>query len=320
MRFVANLTRSALCAVASVTFIAGCGGAQPPITTPGAAQFSPTVTHRENNHAWMDPRAKGRDLLYVSLGTVNVYSYPRGSLLGSLGVTGNTLCSDKFGNVFIPNDHNGEVYVYAHGETRPKTIVYYYYEIVGCAVDPDSEALALAGSFTGGLVVFPYSRRRGWRYGQIYRDQNMFDYVSCAYDDKGDLFIDGISVGGAFLLIELPKGSKTFTTINLNQSISAPGSMQWNDGYLSIQDAGLDPAVIYRFAINGSSGVKVSTTRLRRSRPGAQFWIQGEKVIGPLTNGTVPSIGFWKFPAGGSSIKDISSNNKSLAGETVSLK
>jgi hypothetical protein len=306
-----------------VALLGGCGGSQLPIAAPSTAQGNAMLAHAENDRAWMAPRAKGRDLLYASLGTVNVYAYPRGGLLGSLGVSGASLCSDKFGNVFIPNDGNGEVYVYAHGETRPKTIVYYYYEIVGCAVDPSSEALALAGSFTGGLVVFPYNRRRGWRYGQIYRDPAMFDYVSCAYDSNGDLFVDGLTASHAtFLLIELPKGSKTFTTISLNQGISAPGSLQWNNGYLSVEDPGKGvsgPVVIYRFAINGSSGTKISTTHLGGSYPG-QFWIQGEKVIGSLFSGSVHSIGFWKFPAGGPSIKSIPSNNKSPVGVAVSLK
>lgn len=321
MRVLPSLMRSAICVIASGAFIAGCGGSQLPAGSPGSTFANPAVEHPGNERPWMDPSAKGRDLLYVSLGAVTVYSYPFGGLLGTLGVGGNYLCSDRFGNIFITSFSGGNVYVYGHGETKPKAIVYYDYETSGCSVDPNSETLAVTGAFTGGFVVFPYNRRRGWRYGHIYVDPNIFDYVDCAYDNQGNLFIDGLDLTQSFSLIELPKGSKTFTTINLNQSISTPASLQWSNGYLAVADPGqgTGPVVIYRFAINGSSGTKVSTTHLSQSFHG-QFWIQGDKVIGPLFSGSVQSIGFWNFPAGGSPIKNVSSNNSSPVGVTVSLK
>ncbi len=81
---------------ASVTalVLSACGGSQPPNNTPvvtppesGAARYA------AHGKAWMAPHAGGRDLLYLALGSgVNVYTYPRGTLLGSLGVGGGGLC------------------------------------------------------------------------------------------------------------------------------------------------------------------------------------------------------------------------------------
>lgn len=321
MRIVQSVTRSALCAIACAAYLPACGGPQPPITAPGAPQFSPTVTHREDNHAWMDPSAKGRDLLYVSLDTVHVYSYPRGTLLGSLGVYGAFLCSDRFGNVFVPDSSLGEIFVYAHGAPRPKTILYDDLP-VNCSVDPTSEAVAVTGSYTGGTVIFPYSRKRGWGFGKLYPDPNMSANDFCAYDNKGDLFVDGRSTSGGFRLAELARGATTFTAIKLNQSIVAGGFMQWSDGYLSIGEFAYgypNPAVIYRFALKGSSGTEVSTTKLSQSYAQAQFLLQRGKAIGPLAYGSVRGVGFWKFPAGGSFFKSLATT-RAPTGEAISLK
>jgi hypothetical protein len=323
MKIVARLTRSALCAGGVFAMLTGCGGWQ---SSTWAAPQSPAVpAGAERSRAWMAPEAKGRDLLYVSLFAVDVYSYPRGVLLGSLGINGNYLCSDKFGNVFIPVESGlNQVFVYAHGASTPKVILYAPSFVSDCSVDPSSESLAVTGSYTGGIMVFPYNRDRGsWSFSKLYIDPKIFLIEFCAYDDKGNLFVDGTGgTSDTFKLAELPKGSKTFTTITLDQNIHAGSSMQWDGKYLAIADRGVGSstsATIYRFTINGSSGTKVSTTTLNRSYGNAQFWIQGGTVIGPLSYDSVRSIGFWRFSAGGSPIKSLSSN-RAPTGETVSLK
>jgi len=270
----------------------------------------------------MLPEAKGRDLLYVALGNgLDVYTYPRGKLLGSLGVGGVYLCTDNAQNIFIPAGFFGnQVLVYAHGATRPKVTLNDPYPAVDCSVDPDSEALAVTGS-GGGVVIFPYDQRRKWRYAKLYSNLAMESSMFCAYDTSGNLFVDGTDSTGAFMLAELPKGSKSFTTIALNQHINAPGSVQWDGQYLIVADLGkgeINPSVIYRFSIDGSSGKKVGTTKLANSYAHAQFWIQGKTVIGPIAYDSVRSIGFWQFPAGGSPVKSFSDSVPS--GEAVSLK
>ena len=156
------------------------------------------------------------------------------------------------------------------------------------------------------MVIFPYNAKLGWRLARQYNDPNMRVSLYCTYDSEGNLFFDGYGTSDSFILVELPKGSSTFTTITLDHIIHSPGSMQWDDKDLAVEDAGTSrssAAVIYRFAISGSHGHKVSATTLTDSAGDAQFLIHGSIVIGPLSYNSA-RIGYWSFPSGGRSGSD----------------
>src|ERR1700729_644904 len=93
----------------AVALLAGCGGTQSQGT--GTSDMAPQsrapVGHAEPDSSWMSPEAKSHDLLYVVSGSnVDVFTYPGGTLVGTL--TGFEyplgLCSDSNGNVWIAND------------------------------------------------------------------------------------------------------------------------------------------------------------------------------------------------------------------------
>jgi hypothetical protein len=139
----------------------------------------------------------------------------------------------------------------------------------------------------------------------------------CGYDNKNNLFVDGITEGGSFELAELPKGASAFTTIRLKQNISAPGQVQWDGKYLAVGDAGVSPSIIYQFSISGSSGTAVGSTTLNGSKMVEQFWIQGKTVIGPDFYFSGTGVGFWPYPGGGNADRTISLYDP--FGATVSL-
>jgi hypothetical protein len=92
--------------------------------------------------------------------------------------------------------------------------------------------------------------------------------------------------------------------------------VQWDGKYITVVDTGVSPAVIYQLAISGSSGTEVGSTALGGSEKIEQTWIQGKRIIGPnLTSNS--DVGFWNYPAGGSTIKSISGVQSN--GSTVSL-
>jgi hypothetical protein len=126
----------------------------------------------------------------------------------------------------------------------------------------------------------------------------------CGYDDAGNLFIDGTrkAKGGSFRLAELPRGAVAVVNLSVNQSISAPGQVQWDGKHLAVGDAGISPSVIYRFAISGNSATKVGATTLDDSASVRQFWIQAKSLVGPDFDSDVR---FWNYPAGGSPTKTI---------------
>jgi hypothetical protein len=321
MRIVASLSRSALCAVALL--LMGCGGSQSSIEPAGTIQANGIDSGAGQDHGPMPARIYARDLLYVYSETVEVYAYRSGNPLGSLGI-GGYLCSDRFGNVVVAGAAGVSlVWVYAHGASKPFATMYNPGDPGGCAVDPSSENLAVADPSPVSATVFiwPYNPKRGWRLAHEYTDPNVYESRYSAYDPQGNLFIDGQTESGSFILVELPKGSSTFTTITLTGVIHKPGSMQWYGKYLVIEDAGKtssDPAVVYRYAINGTSGHRVSATILTDSLADAQFVINGRTVIGPVSV-SERGLGFWRFPAGGTRFRTLSTY-LSPSAEAVSLK
>jgi hypothetical protein len=56
----------------------------------------------------------------------------------------------------------------------------------------------------------------------LYSDPKIYYYWFCGYDEKSNLFVDGISQSGTALLAELPKGSSTLTNIAPNQKKKRP--------------------------------------------------------------------------------------------------
>lgn len=267
--------------------------------------------------------AYARNLLYVDLGTVQVFTYPHGRPVGSLGVFASDVCSDKSGNVFFAGGEGiSYVWVYAHGGGTPIATLYNPQNAGGCSVDGSSGNLAVADTDASPIVVFPYNKRRGWRLARQYNDENLRASLYCTYDPKGNLFVDGYSTSISFMLVELPKGSSEFTTIALDQQIQSPGSVQWDGKYLAVEDAGASrssEAVIYRFAISGSYGHEVSATTLTDSAGEGQFLMHGSTVIGPLSSSYAKGIGFWRFPSGGEPVSTISTYGYPT-GEALSLK
>jgi hypothetical protein len=307
MRF-SDFSRHALTGCAAAAILAGCGGSQPPIGAPGAMQQTSTIAiHADRAKSWMLPEAKRRDLLYISNPhLVKIYTYPGNKKVGSLSFPSAFLygeCTDTAADVFVV-DHDFGAYEYRHGDT---TIVASIYnpasDSLGCSVDPVTGTLAIT-SISGKKVLstFRYSANRGWRFAKTYTDAAMKYGHFCSYDNSGNLYVDGTGSSSTdFVLTELPKGNSKLTDISLNQNIGGAGGIQWDGADLTVADSTSSPTEIYQFSMSGSNGTKVGSLELDGSDHVAQFWIQGDILIGPdvLNN----KVGFWQYPAGGSEIK-----------------
>ncbi|MGA8099593.1 MAG: hypothetical protein WB810_13150, partial [Candidatus Cybelea sp.] len=127
---------------ATVAMLAGCGSS--------LQAAAPPATAAKISASWMAPAAKNTDLLYISdVGTdqVYVFSYPQGSLVGTLSGFNTPVreCSDTAGNVFVTNTNAENILEYAHGGSSP--IATYHdkdFLPTDCSVDPASGSLAVA--------------------------------------------------------------------------------------------------------------------------------------------------------------------------------
>ena len=297
-----NFSRHALSISAVAAFLAGCGGSGNP------SLFAPTA-QRLDGASWIAPNAASQDLLYTTnVGYVSVYSYPQGKLEGTLTGFGDAsgACTDKIGDVFI-TDYLGSITEYAHGGRLPKKVLRSPHgSPLGCSVDATTGNLAVAATSYNNSAVEVYAHAHGPP--KSYKDAFFKSYYYCGYDDKGDLFVDGITSGGTFAFAELPSGGSTLQTVTLNQNIGWPDQVQWDGKHITIGDQ--TAPVIYAFTIKGSQGIRVGTTRLSHATYLHQSWIEGQTLIAPVdyykNRQRHTEIVFYKYPAGGKPIEVIS--------------
>jgi len=107
--------------------------------------------------------------------------------------------------------------MYAHGGASPiATLSDSGYDPYACSFDPSTGNLAVAnystylgGSSPGNVAVYPSARGDP----TDYTDDELWRYFNCGYDNKGDLFLDGLDDTQHSVFAELPKGSGTFEPV-----------------------------------------------------------------------------------------------------------
>ena len=220
-----------------------------------------------------------------------------GDARGLRWFSGNSV--DASGDVFIANQQAQDLLEYAHGGTRPiaKLDDPGNYR-TGCSVDPSSGNLAAVnGGESAGISIYQHAHGAP----TIYTDRSVWLYF-CGYDDKGNLFADGLGLTGGFKFVELPHGGNAFIKIALDQKLHWPGGVQWDGQYLTAGDQGLfgKNSVIYQFVIDGNRGTTVGSTPLLGSFEVAQFWIDGSRIIGPDSGRESGNgVRIWRYPTGG---------------------
>jgi hypothetical protein len=302
---ISHLLQRSLSVTAAVAVLAGCsaGSQLAPLNTASG----PSTVHSDRNKSWMEPGAKKGALLYganFSTNDVDVYTYPQGKLTGTL--TGfnepSGECADATGNVFIANTGTSQILEYAHGGSTPiATLNDPGQYPVSCSSNPQNGDLAVSNilSTSGSGSVSIYKKAHGTP--KIFSDSNFYRMEFLGYDGKGNLFVDGSNASGLFQYAELPKGRKSFTDIALNQSISFPGSVQYDGKYMAIGDQ--IGSVIYQ-----TLGAKVvGMTTLGGATEVSTFFILGKKLLCPSTCNA--DLATYKYPAGGSPIKTLMLSN-----------
>jgi hypothetical protein len=322
---VSNLRSYAL--LASVALIAGCGQTAtqtPPLVSNGfaggdtllhadvlntIARIGHVRTHINHQMPWMAAGAKASNLIYVSdIGgeVVDVFSYPDGKPMGTL--TGfdepNGLCVDGKGDLFVADMYHARLVEYAHANSKPKAILKNDgYLPIGCAVDPKTNNLAVTNysSFPteGTVSIFKEARGKPVEYTAL------LETFFCAYDDNGNLFIDGNNNSGTPQLSEFLNGSGTLQGISLNVQVGWPGGLQWDGKELAMGDQYADkfeksepyPNVVYSIQISGLSGTVTQTAPLITAGDVIQFSLDGSTIAG--ADGQNEDVGYWSYPQGG---------------------
>lgn len=306
-RDILRSARYALCVSVAFASLPACAAPQSRFAVPVIPQNLST-DHTARSGSWMLPEAKGDDLLYVTnYSTVLVFSYPDGKLVGTLKGFYSAVgeCVDAKSDVFITNYKPVAVYEYAHGGTkRIATFPTKKAGTVGCAIDPISGDLAISGQ-TDAVEIF----RNASGKPVVVRDPHMFFGQFCAYDDKGNLFFDGLQdPKGKPRLSELPGGTGNFVGIALDAPIDGEAGIQWDGtnitavSYVPPRGRTRKPAIV-RFAISGARGSKVGSTVLNKPADIVlQYLIINKSLIAPniyFKSGQHSDVLFYRYPAGG---------------------
>ena len=283
-------------ACVTAAFLTSCNGVQPSVAPlPSAAGA-------------IRPDARGA-LLYVSdteTSDVYVFSYPQGKLQQTLTGFADPAgeCVDKSGNVFIANTGGSNIVEYAHGGSSPiATLKDKGYFPLGCSVDPTTGNLAVTnfsttGSAAGNVVIYKKAKGRPKRH---YADPSIYQMLLCGYDAAGNLFVDGLTQSYGGVVAELRHGGAKLRDVALDRSIYNPGGVQWDGKHVAIGDQSSN--TIYQFRIKNGKAKTASSTKLGGASLVFQFWIDGNKVIGP--DAGAADVGIWKYPQGGSPVKTI---------------
>jgi hypothetical protein len=307
-----GLTGYALAMGAASALLAGCGGSQPPIGGSGA--MAQTMTLRARHASGSEG-----DLLYVGsfVNGIYVLTYPQGQLVSSFQlssgehVTG--LCSDNEGNVFAAvgtPDGQGVIVEYAHGGTTPIASLQDEYEPISCAVDPVTGDLAATS--LKNVAIYPGAQGEA----TYYSDPDMDWFFYCAYDDSGNLFVDGFEDGNPIKLAELPYGGSSFADVTLNKNLRRPGSLQWMGSYLAMSAK----TGVYRVSISGSTGTITGKTHFNEMV--SPWEIYGNTLVGLRALAKQShEVAYWKYPKGGNPAKrfNIFGRHSELVGVTISV-
>jgi hypothetical protein len=319
MYIAANRPRVAA-VVAGIVLLSGCGGNGLPVAS-SSGGASP------QSRALARPATTG-DLLYVANKRasegIDVLTFPQGSLLATIRDIGTvaTTCSDTSGSVWIATFRKGShpfyLYKFRHGATKPVETRFTRRGLSGCAVDPTTGNLAVVsydGSSDGAVDVWPGARK-----GKPVTFFTSFAPAGCAYDDSGDLFVDGIG-GVGVALAELVKGGKNFTYITLGKNSGwTVSNVQWDGTYVALAASTKSgSASIYRIQVSAERGKLVQMVHLQNLASWPHFVIANSQIVATQSGPVVRKIGLYNYPAGGKAL-DVFSGFDGPHGLAISVK
>jgi hypothetical protein len=265
----------------------------------------------------MEPGAKSNVLLYVSNfygSDVTVYSYPKGGLVGTLTGFGSPtgVCSDSQGNVFITDYADADIVEFAHGGTTPiATLSDSGLRPEGCSVDPTTGNLAVSnletnGFLHGDLAIYPNASGTP----EMYTNPNFFYYFFCAYDNAGNLYVDGLGPQSVNVsqVAKLAAGGSKLKSVTFDASILDAEGISWDGKYLAI-GVQMSGETIDRYRISGTTGTLIGSAAVDGSEDLLEFWIgsvgRDERtiLIGPNFDGN--DITYYQYPDLGNPFKTI---------------
>lgn len=288
-----------------------------PLLTASAARLT-RPQHHDRRRSWFSSDVKkSSDLLFVSdAGTGDVYLYKVSSLTVAARVTGFAQpqgeCSDTHGDVWVTDTNAKAIYKLSHAGRLVSTLSDADGYPVGCAWDPRTGNLAVMNLFglastAGNVLVYPNASGNPVEFTNL----DQYFYYFGDFDGKGNLFFDGSSADGKFMLSELVNGSTVRTIKVTGGTIYYPGMVQWSGSDLVVGDQSCsngNTSCLYRLSVEKSNATIENQIDLDDSdgKPVCDL-VQGVVIADSRVGGSdndfcgYESAGtyLWSYPAGG---------------------
>jgi hypothetical protein len=223
-------------------------------------------------------------------------------------------CSDNKGDVWVTDGSGKTVYKLIHSGKVVQHLNDATGYPVGCAWDSKTGNLAvtnLFGSSTQSGAVLVYHKAAGTP--NLYYNPKQWYYDFAGYDGSGNLFFDGRSPQGKFMLSVLAVNANQAKTVTISGGrLYNPGMVEWDSASHELlvgdQNCGNQQAsCIYRMTVAKNAATIAGKTTLQNAAGGAVCdLIQGvlwkNNVVGSDYNfcGSGSSATYvWPYPAGG---------------------
>ncbi|HEY3675965.1 MAG TPA: hypothetical protein VGK84_08215 [Candidatus Tumulicola sp.] len=282
-------------ALLALAICSGCAGGQ--AIAPSTAQFNGIVSEPAAG-----VKSKYFDYIINDYGSyASIFDYPLGdNQIGTVKDVGGQGCTNVlygYGKKIlwiVASSH--QIAEYEAPSKLLKTLsVIRGNKPSSCAMNANGDLAVglLRGPRAGDVVIFKNAAGTG-----TYIKTPLVEEIFDGYDDKGNLFFDGLTSAQRFQLDEIPKGSATPQTIVTSNLPEFPGSVQWDGTYLAVTDLGANK--MYRYAIDGTRATLKDTVTLGHAIECTQTWIATGIVFCADAGNNGGEV--YDYPAGGAPI------------------
>jgi NHL repeat len=272
--------------------------------------------------------AKGGASIIVSDASDNVVDIFNATGVQTAQLTGfaqpQGLALDEAGNLYVADTNNSRIQVYAAGFKGTPTTINDPGEFPASVTIDNKGNLGVANILTtsdgpGSVSFF----NKGGTLLSTFSNTNFAKVCFDAFDDKGNLYIDGTNAFGAFVAGEVVGGvsGKAITILATGNSVGFPGGIAISSTHKIALDDQQNVAIFtYNAPVKGSLGMPIATTPLTGAgdpisfaftRTNQHVWVAdaargGSSVSAPgKPKVLVSSADKYRYPTGGASRKDI---------------
>jgi len=221
------------------------------------------------------------------------------------------MASDIKGDLYVADILNSRIQVYAAGFSSPPTTL----------SDPGELPFDVDSFANGAYVAVTNSSTTGDGRGSvsIFKGSTLLRTITsatlsspgfCAFDGKGDLYVDGYDPNGDVVIGEIPNatsGGTTFEQLTTTNSIGAPRSIQVTTagGQIAIQDIANEAIYTYNRPSGGSLGTPTQTTPLGGSETPGTFAFTKDMANLYVADSNLGDALEYAYPSGGAPVSTI---------------